>query len=99
MSIRLKMETLTATRLARVLSVMAIAMAAGHLVQTVAARKQVQMAEAEVVPESGTTAKPTGIVMVSAGSLVAPAEVLARPALQKSVPEPALKLAAASDSA
>lgn len=102
MSIRLKSEKITVARLARVLSVMAIAMAAGHLAQTLAARKQVQKVEADV--QSGAMAvaqvmitRPTDIVLMSAGSTAAPIEVLAQPASEARQPDPVTLLAAAPD--
>ena len=48
-------------RIARFLAVVAIALAAGHLVQTLAARKTVQLVQAE-------TKTPTNVVQLSAGA-------------------------------
>ncbi len=100
MSIRLKSEKITVARLARVLSVMAIAMAAGHLAQTLAARKQVQKAEAEPVAVAEALAmndRPTDIVLMSAGSTAAPVEFLDRPLAAPATPDLGARLAAAPD--
>lgn len=64
MNIR-KLPPIPVPRLARFLAVIAIAMAAGHLVQTLAARKPVSIAAA-------MTSKPRDIVQLSAGSAAEP---------------------------
>ena len=63
MSILQKLPPIPIPRLARFLAVIAIAMAAGHLVQTLAAQKPVARAMA-------ATSTPQGIVQLSAGSPV-----------------------------
>ncbi len=79
MTIAENLPPLPLRRLARILAVMAIAMAAGHLVQTLADRKPAALAQA--VP-SFAPKLPTDIVQLSANSTtvstyVAPAPVLA----------------------
>ena len=85
MTIAKQLPPLPIRRLARVLAVVAIAMAAGHLVQTLAQRKPVTEAKAVAVV-------PKDIVQLSAGNLAEPALPAAKPILVSStdvVPEPA----------
>lgn len=85
MTVLKQLSPLPIRRLARVLAVVAIAMAAGHLVQTLAQRKPVTEAKAAAVV-------PKDIVQLSAGSIVEPAVPIAKPILASStdvVPEPA----------
>ena len=72
MSILQQLPPIPVPRLARFLAVMAIAMAAGHLVQTLAARKPVAKAEA-------TSSVPQNIVQLSAGSDAVPVETVPQP--------------------
>ena len=85
MTIAKQLPPLPIRRLARVLAVVAIAMAAGHLVQTLAQRKPVTEAKAVAVV-------PKDIVQLSAGNLAEPALPAVKPILVSStdvVPEPA----------
>ena len=72
MSIVQKLPSIPIQRLARFLAVIAIAMAAGHLVQTLAARKP----SAKVMAAVST---PQNIVQLSAGSKPEPMLIVAKP--------------------
>lgn len=71
MSILKQLSDLPLRRLARVFALVAVAMAAGHLIQTIAARKA-------TVAAQDATRVPTGIVQLSAGAEEAPTVVYLR---------------------